>query len=492
MTATAVVRGAAAESPARARGGVPWLAVVAVAYAVVQLAVVVPHMGGGLLWDESVYVSQVDPRRPSAFFSAPRSRGVSYLVAPVVAATSSVVALRVVLALLSAAALYAAFRVWGPLVGRGAAALAALLFAGLWITEFSGSQAMPNLWVALGAVAAVGWFARVPAEPRARWWLGAAVAGVTLVRMPDGGWLGLPLLAAAVCARRWRPALPALLGGLALGAAPWVAEAYARFGGVGARLRVAGATEGGMAPRLNVGTALRSLDGPLLCRPCHVPLRHPELTLWWVALPVLAAAALAVAVRDHRARRGRPLPVTVLPLVCAASTAVPYLLLIDYSAPRFLLPSYALLALPLAATAIRAVRAARSPVPVAAALGVLLALHLGSQYAVLQDTAPRAAATAARYQRAAADLRVLGLRPPCLVAGARALPIGYAAGCASAEVSGHNASTTAAALLRRAAREPAAVLGRSPAHGLPSLRARGWTRHALPGTGWSAYVAPRR
>ncbi|MGW3568152.1 ArnT family glycosyltransferase [Streptomyces sp. NPDC000941] len=491
MTATVVGRPVVAQSPPPARRGVPWLAVVAAVYAVVQLAMVVPHMGGGLLWDESVYASQVDPHRPAAFFSAPRSRGISYLVAPVVAATSSVVALRVVLALLSAVALYAVFRVWGPLVGRGTAALAALLFSGLWITQISGSQVMPNLWVALGAVAAVGWFLRAPAEPHARWWLAAAVAGVTLLRMPDGGWLGLPLLAAAVCVRRWRPALPALLGGLALGAAPWVAEAYARFGGVGARLRASSATEGGMVPQLNVGTALRSLNGPLLCRPCQVPLRHPELTLWWLALPLLAAAALAVAVRDHRAGRGRALSATVLPVVCAASMAVPYLLLIDYSAPRFLLPAYALLALSLAALAARAVRAARSPVPVAAALGLVLAVQLGSQYAVLADTTHQAAATAERYQRAAAGLRALGLRPPCLVAGSRALPIGYAAGCASAEVSGNNTSTTAAALLRRAAHEPTAVFGHAPGHGLPSLRARGWTRHTLPGTGGlSVYMAP--
>ncbi|MGO4427606.1 hypothetical protein AB4Z54_55085, partial [Streptomyces sp. MCAF7] len=203
---------------------------------------------------------------------------------------------------------------------------------------------------------------------------------------------------------------------------------------------------GGMVPQLNVGTALRSLNGPLLCRPCQVPLRHPELTLWWLALPLLAAAALAVAirdhraVRDHRAGRGRALSATVLPVVCAASMAVPYLLLIDYSAPRFLLPAYALLALPLAALAARAVRTARSPVPVAAALGLVLALQLGSQCAVLADTTHQAAATAERYQRAAAGLRALGLRPPCLVAGPRALPIGYAAGCASAEVSGNNTS----------------------------------------------------
>ncbi|MET7904957.1 hypothetical protein ABZS86_27240 [Streptomyces sp. NPDC005355] len=487
----AAVRPGVAGPPAPRPREVPWLAVVAAVYAVAQLALVVPHMGGGLLWDESVYVSQVDPRHPAAFFSAPRSRGISVLVAPLLAVTSSVPALRVALALLSAAALYGAFRVWGPLVGRRTVALAALLFSGLWITEISGSQAMPNLWVALGAVAAVGWFLRAPAERPANWWLAALTAGVTLLRAPDGGWLALPLLLGATGVRRWRPALPALFAGLGLGAAQWVIEAYARFGGIGARLRLSSATEGGMAPHLNAGPALRALNGPLLCRPCHVPLRHPELTVWWLALPLLAAAALAFALRDHRLHRDGPdrLAATVLPLVCAASLSVPYLLLITYAAPRFLLPAYALLALPVAGLAARAIRAARSPVPVAA-LGVALALHLGSQYAVLVHNTSGEAGTAARYQAAATGLHRLGVRPPCLVTGPRALPVGYAAGCASAQVKGNNRSTNVDGVLDRAARMPTAALGR--AHGTPPRYAHGWIRHPLPGTGWAAYLAPRR
>ncbi|MDT3396889.1 hypothetical protein RKE29_09565 [Streptomyces sp. B1866] len=486
MTAPVLAARARRSWPAaRGRPGVPWLALVAAGYAAVQLALIVPRMRHGLGWDESVYVSQADPRRPAAFFSAPRSRGTSVLVAPVVAATSSVTVLRVVLALLASAALYAAFRTWRPLVGRGAAALAALLFAGLWITVLSGSQAMPNLWVALGAVAAVGWFLRVPAERRALVWLAALMAAVTLVRAPDGGWLALPLVAAAACHRPWRPALAALAGGLALGAAQWVYEAYDRFGGVPERLRVSSDTEGGMAPHLNTDTALRSLNGPLLCRPCDQPLEHVELTLWWLALPALAAGALAWGVRR---RRVRPLGPTAVPLACAVLLAVPYLFLIDYSAPRFLLPAYALAALPLAALAVHAVRRTGRPGPAAAVLGLVFALHLSGQYGVARDNADGAAATARDYRTIAAGLRDLGLRPPCLVTGSRALPVGYAGGCASAEVAGNNRSTTASGLLRRAAREPTALLAYGRA--APPAYARGWTRHDLPGTAWTAYLAP--
>ncbi|KUJ68437.1 hypothetical protein ACZ90_19065 [Streptomyces albus subsp. albus] len=474
---------------------VRWLALVALVYAVVQLALVVPHTSGGLLWDESVYASQVDPHRPAAFFSAPRSRGISVLVAPVVAVTDSVAVLRVVLALLSAAALYAAFRVWGRILGDGVAAFAALLFGGLWITQISGSQVMPNLWVALGAVAATGWFLRCPGEVRARWWLTAVLAAVTLVRTPDGALLALPLLVAAVAVRSWRPALPAVLAGPLLGAAQWVAEAQLRFGGVRERLRISSATEGDMAPHMNIGTVLRSLDGPLLCRPCEAPGPHPLMTLWWWALPVLTAAALVAARRERRLRTA------LLPVVCAGCLSFSYLFLIGYSAPRFLLPAYALLALPIAWLTARAFMG-RVPatgwgrMPAAGwlrvpAVGLLVALQLGSQQTVLRHAASTTATTAGVYQRAARDLYELGVRPPCLVTGPRALPIGYAAGCASAQVRGNNRSTTEVELRRRSGVQPTASLVSAGSTARPGY-ARGWMRYVMRRTGWTVFVAPLR
>jgi len=66
------------EPPTRA--GTPWrdrgtllTALVATAFTVAQLLLVRPGMGLG--WDESVYVSQISPHAPAAFFSAPRARG---------------------------------------------------------------------------------------------------------------------------------------------------------------------------------------------------------------------------------------------------------------------------------------------------------------------------------------------------------------------------------------------------------------------------------
>lgn len=67
-------------------------------------------------------------------------------------------AVRTYLALLSGASLVAAYWPWLRQRGRPAAPLAAGIFAVLWPTVFYGPEAMPNLWVAFAAVAAVGWF----------------------------------------------------------------------------------------------------------------------------------------------------------------------------------------------------------------------------------------------------------------------------------------------------------------------------------------------
>jgi hypothetical protein len=278
-----------------------------------------------------------------------------------------------------------------------------------------------------------------------------------------------------------------VVGGLVVGGADWVAEAYVRWGGVGARLHAASGTEGGMRMQWAGGLAWRSLNGPLLCRPCHVPLTRPELTLWWLALPVLALTACVVA---RRTGTGRP-AVTLLPVACAAALSVPYLLLIGYSAPRFLLPTYALLSLPLATLGAHAVQALHRPRTRALAtglLGGLLALHLSAQFAILHHQAADARAFSDRYRAAAHDLRRLGLTAPCLVSGKHAPPIGYYAGCASANVRGNNRNTTVRALLHRAERVPTAALVRRGSR--PPHYARGWTAQPLPGTGLTAYVHP--
>ncbi|KOV78460.1 MULTISPECIES: hypothetical protein [unclassified Streptomyces] len=314
-------------------------AAVAVAFSLAQLVLVRPGLGLG--WDETVYVSQVSGHAPASFFSAPRARGVSLLVAPVATWSSSTALLRIYLVLLSGLALFLALRAWRGLFPVRVLAFGGALFASLWVTLFYGPQAMPNYWVAVAALAAVACFLRAPTDRGALWGLAGSAVLMAWMRPVDAVWATLPLLALGLARRRWR-ALAVLLAGLAAGAAEWVVEAYASYGGLARRLSDGSAIQGGLGWHFAVVDQLRSLGGRTLCRPCTGALPHPLVTLWWFALPVLAALALVVAVRARRAAR------TLLPLACAATAAFPYLFLIGYAAPRFLLPAYALLAIPVA------------------------------------------------------------------------------------------------------------------------------------------------
>ncbi len=203
-------------SPRRLRGDVP-LAVVAAVFTLLQLIFVHPWMGLG--WDETVYVSQVTTHHPAAFFSAPRARGVSLLVAPVASWSSSTELLRVYLAVLSGVGLYLALRAWKGLFPTRVLATAGAFFATLWVTLFYGPQAMPNYWVAIGALICVGCFLRSWQERSGRAALWGVVAGAALMawmRPTDAVWVTVPLLALVLVRRRWMLLL-ALVGGLAAG-----------------------------------------------------------------------------------------------------------------------------------------------------------------------------------------------------------------------------------------------------------------------------------
>ncbi|MGW7264245.1 hypothetical protein [Streptomyces sp. NPDC054842] len=438
----------------------------------------------GLGWDEVVYVSQVTAHSPAAFFSAPRARGVSLLVAPVASWSSSTGLLRTYLALLSGLGLFLALRAWRGLFPPRILALAGALFATLWVTLFYGPQAMPNYWVAVGGLAAVGLFLRARADRRARaalWGVGLSVALMAWMRPTDAVWTALPLLAAAVYARRWA-LLAAPAAGLVAGTAEWVVEAYAGFGGLGERLAEAARIQGGLGWNIAVLDQLRTMDGRALCRPCGGPMPSTPVLLWWFALPLLAALGAAVAVRAGRPAR------TLLPLACAATAGIPYLLMIGYAAPRFLLPVYALLAIPVAdALAFLFTAPVRAWRPVTVTLVSLgLAGHLAVQYAVLEAAVDRTAAAHRDWARTAAGLHRLGVRPPCLLTGEQAIPIAFYAGCSSANVTGHNANITREGVERAARRMPVAAL--SVPGGRPPPYARTW--RPRPVAGMYAFVAP--
>jgi hypothetical protein len=485
-------RGCGARAPragARSRP-LPWLAAVAAAFTLTQLVLVVPGLGLG--WDETVYVSQVSPQAPAAFFSAPRARGITFLVAPVTMLTTSTEALRIYLALLAGCGLFLALWVWRRLLPAPVLAVAGALFASLWVTMFYGPQAMPNLWVAYGALTAVGCFlraARDPGDHRALMGLGAGVALAALMRPSDAVWLALALAVAAVLMRAWRRPLllVVLAAGTALGCAEWIIEAYVRYDGLFARLRRGSEIQGHLGWHVAVDDHVRALSGRALCRPCDVPWRHPVTALWFFALPLLVAGGVWVAAHTrHRAE-------IALATVVGLSLAAPYLFSVDYAAPRFLLPAYALLALPVAQCLLRAWHARPRRRPAAVALVVVaVAAHLAIQYRVLDGIVNRVRTDNADLTRIAAELRAQGVRPPCLITGEEAIRIAFRTGCASRQPAGHDASITPEALATAALRHPVAVL-RSDERRAPSY-ARLWRFHPLPGLGhrtdYRAYLSP--
>ncbi len=451
-------------------GSVWWLAGVAAAFSVSQLLFVSSRLG--LSWDEAVYVSQVSVHAPAAYFDAARARGVPLLVAPVTLLTSSVMALRVYLSAASGLALLGALWVWRSLRPAWVLALAGVAFGGLWVAQYYGPQAMPDGWVALSGLAAVGFFLRAVTGQGRR----GALAGLTvslalaaLFRPGDAVFLAAPLALAVIIVRGWRrwPVLACVLAGTAVGAAEWVIEAYLRFGGPLARLHAASREQGGLGLHVALWAELRAVNGPTLCRPCTIGWRYPELSLWWLALPALVTLGVLAA------RRAGWLGSSALAAACGLSLAAQYLFLVGYAAPRFLLPAYALLAIPVAdclgwlARGIRPdLREALVPVVAAFLIAQLVVQHL-----VLDHEAAGTVIFHEDYSRVVADLRHLGVRPPCLIKGEQYIPIAFYAGCASAP--------GAAAVL--ATGDHMAVLAYSGQQ--PPGYARHWVRYRLPGTG---------
>ncbi|HEY2505204.1 MAG TPA: hypothetical protein VGI58_01705 [Streptosporangiaceae bacterium] len=484
-------------APGGARGGTLWwLAGVAAAFLLAQLAFVAGRLQ--LSWDEIVYISQVSMHAPAAYFDPARARGVPLLVAPVTLITSSVLALRIYLSLASAAGLLLALLAWRGLRPAWLLALAGLVFGGLWVAQYYGPQAMPDEWVAFSALAAAGLLARAmsgQASPREQRWslagLAASVAVAALVRPGDAVYLCAALTTAVIVVPGWRPwsALAAIGAGFGAGAAQWVGEASARFGGPLARLRLAGAEQGGFGWHLAFWDEFKAVNGPTLCRPCTVGLRYPGISAWWLALPLLAGFGVLAARRNGQFRS------SLLAAGCGLALAFQYLFLIGYAAPRFLLPAYALLAIPAADALgwlVTGVRYRVQPITTAALVTFLLA-QLAVQHVVLAHQVAEKTGFFTGYQRIAADLHRHGVRPPCLVKGEQDIPVAFYAGCASAP---RVASAPRGDDPRKVADGSGGAVVLVRPGDRPPRYARGWTRHDLPGVHSRllrlfAYVAPR-
>lgn len=456
-----------------------WLLVlVAVLHGLTPLVLLGPHWGFGI--DETVYLSQLNRHVPAALFSAPRARGTTLVAAPVTALTDSVAAVRVWLAVLSAVGLFLAYRPWLRIIDANIVALAALLFTSIWSVAYYGFEAMPNEWVAFAVLVATGYVVRLLREGCSRHlvWVVLSTALAALFRPSDAGFAAAGLVLACVVVRapvRWRVrAGCAAVAGAGLGTVQWVIEAYTSFGGLAARIHAAQAEQGGGGLRFSGLAQARSLAGPLLCRAgCHAD-APMVFRLWWVVGAALVATAIWLG--RHRLRQGADIVVVLVALTSAAQ----YVLTVGYAAPRFLIPSYALLALPCASALVglcARVRRGRPRVVVTAALVAVLLAHVAIQLdVVLVHVKPPVARFDRRMRVDAAALHARGVRRNCVVLGQPGYneALAYAAGCSNVP-----ANAKAVRNLRAQGRD-AVWLGPSK----PPVRyGSGWRRVALPGAG---------
>jgi hypothetical protein len=510
-----------------------WLVLVAGLFSAFQLIFVAPRLG--LSWDEVVYVSQVSSHAPAAYFDPARARGIPLLVAPVTLLTGSVLAMRIYLAIASGLALFVALLAWRGIRPTWVLALGGGAFASLWAAQYYGPQAMPDEWVAFAALAAAGFFLRaaggdgelapsgqgrqvprpadhapnqdapgretegrendgeqeqalsqellpqevqpqaprglVAARPRfaALAGLAGAVAVAALVRPGDAIFLTGAFVVAVLAIRAWRrwELVAAIAAGLIAGCAQWVIEAYVRFGGPLQRLHAAGAEQDGFGVHAGFWDEFRAVNGPTLCRPCTVGVRDPEISLWWLALPVLVVLGVLAARRFGRFRS------SLLVSWSGFCVAFQYLFLINYAAPRFLLPAYALLVIPVAdlvAWLLTSVRAEYRGIT-RFAVGFALITQILVQQVVLDHQIAEKVTFFGDYTRIASQLNGRGIRGPCLIEGEQDIPIAFYTGCASA------GSVTA--VRARDPAEPIAVLVYPRAR--PPAYARHWHEYRLHG-----------
>jgi hypothetical protein len=408
--------------------------VVGVAYLAAQLMLFSLHRPSG--WDEAVYLSQVTPGGAALPFVPYRARGITFLAIPVLQLGGSLAQLRLFLAVASAAALIASFRMWAPVIGYAAAA-AALLFAGAWPTLFYGSELMPNLWVALTAGAAAAVLARRLAGRVGRsdeLVAGGLVAVVALIRPLDAVVLTAALVLLPIALRRATVSWAVhLMLGLVVGWAPWLVEMSVRFGSPGEAFAAAArmSPAGRWSLFRNARQYLALSDGPTIGSSIAHDIPVTGL-LWFIGMATLVVLGVRTATRRS------VLLALLVPTAAGIALAAEYIVFTDARAPRFLLPALALLAVPAGlglVTIVAGTRVGSDPVRFAgrAVASILVIAWAIVQMGIAARIEADAADQRASAQRAGLEVRMLSAGQPCHVYSEGSFPIvGYAAGCGAA------------------------------------------------------------
>jgi hypothetical protein len=405
-----------------------WLVLVAVLFLAAQLNPSLLRMPLGP--DEMTYIAKTSAHASGVFLPPVHGHGVGLLAAPVTLFTTSVVALRIWMAVLSALGLFFAMLCWRRLRPAWVLAIAGLILASLAITQNSGVQVYPDWWAGVGILAFTGLFLHAVngtmRSGRALTLVGAVSFLIVMMRPQNIVFILGPAIAAVLFVPVWRkPKVLVAMGiGIGLGLLEWAAEAVYWFGGVASRLTLAGQEPPSFRPYFSFFTQVKVLSGPWYCEtpPRGCPgITMPGDLLWYVALLALVVVGLYAVWRTSTRSS------SLLALYTGLWVVVLYGFLVPFGAPRYFLPTYALFAI-LAADGIAwLVTKSRWRTAGVVVTCAFLLIGIVTQQFVLRDEV--ASQTAGRpYAARAAQLAKLGIHAPCVV---YSTSIAYYLGCAA-------------------------------------------------------------
>jgi hypothetical protein len=472
------------------------LVAVGVGFFLLQIFFVGVHFG--FTHDETVYLSQLNPAVPRFGWNAWRAWGMPVLMSPVTAFSSGVAPVRIWATVLSSGGLVLAFWPWVKVYRGWVVPVASLLFATSWVSIYFGNSVQPNLYIALGAVAAGGLFVRatygdsVDRRRRVLVLLGFALMLLSLIRPSDGLLVGVPLgLMCLVVPQVRRPIVVVPLAiGWVVGFLPWLVESFTTFGGPVHRYRLSNAYDAVGGLHLNAHTAslyLRMLNGPFYAGTVYGG--AGGLSVSWLAVTCAALVLVAVGVVVSR-ELGRLTP-TAIALVVTATLTLFYVFLLRYGSVRFLLPMFALLSLPIAVALVwLSRRTLLAALPICCVVGANIGFHVANANTHLrQDRALRH-----EFQQIGQAIRGAGVQKPCVVLGSvDPTPVAYSAHClATAQVTDVSfIGEPLAAQAMRWSRAGKSVVVVTHADE-PTVPLRGWTEYffVIDGAHVNAWLSP--
>lgn len=440
-----------------------WLVLVSVLFLAAELTPALIRMPLGA--DEIGYIARTSAQHSPVMLPPVHGQGAGLLAAPVTLLTTSLTALRIWMAVLSAIGLFLGMLCWRRLRPAWVLAVAGLILGSLAITQNSGVQVYPDWWAAVGVLALTGLFLHaVNGTMRARVvlpLLGLSSFFLVLLRPQNIVFVMAPAIAAAVLVPGWRKPRVwiAMVVGIALGCAQWVAEAYAWYGGLSSRIHLANQEPPALGFNFSFPFQVKVLSGPWYCvSGASCPhWNMPFETLWFVAFTGLGILGLSIA--WQRATKAS----SVLAAVTAVWVVGCYSFLVPFGAPRYLVPAFAMLAILAAdgiAWLVTEYRWRTAGVILACAF---LLTGVATQRLVLNREVHEQSGSNRPFAVTAAKLRKLGVRPPCIIYSSY---VGYYAGC--------NGTWSGETLHELLARQPGG--------------AKGWHKLKLPGLTMVVYV----